>query len=214
MKIPPRTRAGRAAGFALIEALIALLVASFGMLAIAAFQGTLSGSSDIAKQRSEAVRLAQLKIEQLRAYQRVASDPNVVNHIFNFTDDVVSGSDTIGPASGAYATNTTYSRVWTVTGAGTDLQKWVRVAVSWQDRNGTTQSVNLQTVIARSDPVSIGMLVVPPIAMNARTPKNRNVDIPYPAIVLADGKTSAFQPGSDVSPNPNPYFVFDNVNGT
>jgi Tfp pilus assembly protein PilV len=121
----PSTQAGRQDGFTLLEALIALLVTSFGMLAIAAFQGTLPGSSDLAKQRSEAVRLAQLKIEQLRAYEQVASDG--AGNKFDYTSDVVSGSDTIGPSNGAYTTNTTYTRVWTVDNAGSDLQKWVRV---------------------------------------------------------------------------------------
>lgn len=207
MMTSPKKRAGSPAGFALLEALIALLVASFGLLAIAAFQGTLSSSSDIAKQRSEAVRLAQLKIEQLRAYEQVAADAGK----FDFAEDVVSGSDTVGPASG-YSTNTTYTRVWTVAGGVGDPQKWVRVNVSWPDRSGNTQNVSLQTVIAKSDPIAIGTLAVGPGGVNARTPKNRNVDIPYPAISLAGGK-SGFQPGSDTSPNPNPYFVFDDVTG-
>lgn len=201
------TRTSTESGFTLLEALIALLVTSFGMLAIAAFQGTLSGSSDVAKQRAEAVRLAQLKIEELRAFEQVPSSVTK----FNYTDNVVSGGDTIGPNNGGYVTNTTYSRVWTVNGAATDPQKWVRVQVSWQDRGGATQTVDLQTVIARSDPAAIGTVAVGPGGITARTPKNRNVNIPYPAIGLAGGK-SAFQPRSDGNSTP-PFFVFDNVTG-
>src|SRR5438093_2529904 len=47
------------AGFTLIEALIGLLVLAFGMLAIAAFQTSLTRSGDVSKQRTEATRLAQ-----------------------------------------------------------------------------------------------------------------------------------------------------------
>ena len=46
-------------GFTLIEALVSLLVLAFGLLAIASFQITLSRNSDVAKQRTEATRLAQ-----------------------------------------------------------------------------------------------------------------------------------------------------------
>ncbi|NJK42622.1 MAG: hypothetical protein HC937_02765 [Aquincola sp.] len=43
----------RQSGFALLEALVAMLVMAFGMLAIASFQMNLSRSSDLAKQRAE-----------------------------------------------------------------------------------------------------------------------------------------------------------------
>ena len=66
--IQPRSTAR---GFTLIEALIALLVLSFGMLAIAGFQVTLTRNSDLAKQRTEATRLAQQKVESLRSYGQV-----------------------------------------------------------------------------------------------------------------------------------------------
>jgi hypothetical protein len=140
----------------------------------------------------------------------VASDG--VGNKFDYTADVASGSDTIGPNNGAYTTNTTYTRAWIVDNAGSDLQKWVRVTVSWQDRAGATQSVNLQSVISRADPISIGTLAVGSPTLSARAPKNRNVNIPYPAISLANGM-SAFQPGSDATTNTNPFFVFDNVTG-
>ena len=55
IQIQPRRSGAR--GFTLLEALIALLVLSFGMLAIAGFQTTLSRNSDLAKQRTEALRL-------------------------------------------------------------------------------------------------------------------------------------------------------------
>lgn len=183
-----RTIPLRQSGFSLIEALTALLVTAFGMLAIAGFQVSLSHSSDIAKQRTEAVRLAQLKIEELRAYEQAATHTGTP-HKFNYTDDVVDGSDVVSPTSGSYSTNTSYARSWfarrgdgTTVASGTDPQKWIRVAVSWTDRTGTLQTVTLQTVIALADPVSIGTLAVGPGGLQTRSPKNRNVEIPYPAL--------------------------------
>jgi Tfp pilus assembly protein PilV len=190
-------------GYSLIEALTALLVTAFGMLAIAGFQVTLSRNADIAKQRSEAVRLAQLKMEELRSYEQVAADG--AGGRFDYTDDVVGGSDTVTPTSGY--SNATFSRTWTVSGTGGDLQKWIRVEVSWLDRTNTTQTVWLRSSIARADPLAIGTLATGPGGLKPRTPKGRNVDIPYPAVGLA-GNMSAFAP-----PPSTRWFVFDNVSG-
>ena len=132
---PPGLR--RQLGFSLIEGLTSLLVTAFGMMAVATFYVSLSNSSDVAKQRTEAVRLAQLKMEELRAFEQVASDG--VGNRFDFTDDVVSGSDTIDRANGDYVTSTSYTRTWTVAGNGTDPQKWIRVEVRWTDRTDQVQ---------------------------------------------------------------------------
>ena len=82
-KFPPRQ-----GGFTLVEAMVALLVTAFGMLAIAGFQMTLSRSADLAKQRSEAVRLAEEKIEELRAFTSV----DTVSGATDYTSDVVSST--------------------------------------------------------------------------------------------------------------------------
>lgn len=205
----------RQAGFTLVEALVAFLVMAFGMLAVAGFQITMSRNSDVAKQRSEAVRLGQQKIESLRTFQQVVSDGT--GTIVNFEDDVVAGGpETIDPSSAdAYATNATYTRQWwitkndgvTVADAG-DLEKWLRVQVSWTDRAGEGQSVTLRSVISRSDPVDLGTLFTGPNGTKPRTPKNRNINIPYPAVALGGGKTSAFQP-----PGSSNSYVFDNPTG-
>ncbi len=204
MTINASRLSSRQAGYSLIEALTALLVTAFGMLAIAGLHVTLSQNSDVAKQRSEAVRLAQLKMEELRAFEQVASDG--AGNKFDYTADVVSGNDTVTPTAGY--SNASFARTWTVTGSGTDPQKWIRVAVSWTDRSNSTQTVSLQSVIARADPVDIGTLAVGPGPSKPRSPKNRNVDIPYPAVSLA-GDKSGFAPGSTGTP----FYIFDNVTG-
>ena len=55
-------------GVSLIEAIVAMAVMAFGMMAIVGLQTTLRQNSDIAKQRSEAVRIAEEAIEQWRGY--------------------------------------------------------------------------------------------------------------------------------------------------
>jgi Tfp pilus assembly protein PilV len=215
MNVPTTSmRARRQGGFTLIEALIALLVMAFGMLAIASMQITISRNSDVAKQRSEAVRLAQLKLEELRSFDSAAV---TASSTYTYAADVVSGGpETINPTvfNGVAGSNTAFTRQWWVTSDGvnaavaSDLQKWLRVNVSWTDRSNEVQTVTLRSVISRSDPVDLGTLFTGPGGSSTRTPKNRNINVPYPAVDLADGKSSAFRPpGAGVS------YVFDNTTG-
>ena len=102
MSKPSCRRPSQQAGFTLLEALIALLVMSFGMMALAGMQLSLSRSGDVAKQRTEAVRLAQQQMEVLRSYASVAA-----------WAALVGGWDTA-------TTNTLYTRTWAIGGAITD----------------------------------------------------------------------------------------------
>ena len=198
------------AGFTLIEALVALLVVSFGMLAIAGMQTTLARSSDLAKQRSEAVRLAQIKMEQLRSFDSIVSGSGT----WNYSTDVVSGADAaVTPTN----SNTAFTRSWTVTGTdgvtaagANDAQKWIHVLVQWADRSSTTlnQSVRLDSTIARNNPTALKGLFAGQAQPKVRQPKNRNLNIPYPAVTLGGGTQSAFIP-----PPGGVAYVFDNATG-
>jgi type IV pilus modification protein PilV len=189
-------------GFTLIEALVALLVLSFGLLAIASFQVTLARSADLAKQRSEATRLAQQKMESLRAYGQVGSDTSTP-HKVNYTDDVVSST-----APEVTVSNATFNRTWTVTSNAAGTEKWINVQVAWTDRTGQPQSVQLFSVISKFDPRDIGTLATGPGVPKVRRPKNRNINIPYPAVTLSGGTQSAFIP-----PPGNIAYVFNNETG-
>jgi len=203
--LSPR-RHRRQHGFALVDALIALLVMAFGMLAIAGFQTSLSANSDIAKQRSEAVRLAEQKIDELRSFSALTS---TTTGVVDYANDVIGGND-------SYTSNAEFTRTWTVTsdgstaiaGNGSDLQKWIAVTVTWPDRTGTTQTVRLDSVISRSDPTNLNFLASNSGSTTTRKPKNRSIDIPYPATDFGDG-TSGFTPGGAT----NIYFIFDNSTG-
>ena len=131
IQIQPRRSGTR--GFTLLEALIALLVLSFGMLAIAGFQATLSRNSDLAKQRTEALRLAQQKMERLRAFGQVATDPTTgAGHKFNYTDDVVSST-----TPEVIISNATFSRTWTVAANASNSEKWNNAGTHCCGRRGT-----------------------------------------------------------------------------
>lgn len=185
-------RRSQQAGFTLLEALIALLVMSFGMMALAGMQLSLSRSGDVAKQRTEAVRLAQQQMETLRSYASVAA-----------WAALVGGMDTA-------TTNTLYTRTWAIGGAATDTMRPVTVTVTWADRTSAVanQTISLASVISNTDPSDSGFLTFPlPQNTNLKRPKNRNINIPVPAITVAPGKSaSQLAPGVTV--------VFDDINGS
>lgn len=169
-------------GFALIEALVAMMVVSFGMLAIAGFQTTLSLNADVSKQRTEATRLAQQKMEELRTFENLAI----------YGTQMVSSSavtpvtqETITSIAGT-ATNATFTRSWAITSASApDTGRSVVVTVAWTDRAGNAQQVQLTSHVSATDPLLTGSLWFPlPDGTILRRPKNRSIDIPVPAISI------------------------------
>lgn len=219
-----RSRSHR--GFALIEALISLLVVSFGLLAIASFQYTLSRASDVAKQRTEATRIAQKEMDRLRSFGQRQSDGNLTDTRYTFVDDVVSaGAVNVTDLT----TNTTYSLERQVRDANNTLitaltsptlansaDRWraINVIVSWTDRAGQVQDVRLASSISDGDPGDLGVLGVQRRAGSTLRPKNRNINVPYPAVNVAAcptgvvGGCSAF-----VAPPGNVAYVFSNDSG-
>lgn len=208
-RLPPRRerKARRQAGFSLLEALIALLVVSFGMLGIGSFQYTLSRTSDLAKQRTEATRIAQRELDQLRSFaQRHAEavpDPNRLTYV----EDVVSAGPT---AVAGLSTNTTYSLERVVTTPAEDRFRWINVIVSWADRAGETQQVRLASAISDGDPAALGVLGVTRRTSTTLRPKNRKFNAPFPMVNLAGGLSSAF---AAPTMSGNVVFAIENLTG-
>ena len=87
-------------GIGLIEVLIALVVVSIGLLALAVLQGDLMNSSGTNKARSEAISLAEQKLEEFKS-----SSTKVEYEL------IVDGDDGATIAG----TNAIYTRTWQVT---------------------------------------------------------------------------------------------------
>lgn len=204
MRMPAAARRQR--GVSLVEALVAFLVVGLGMLSIVSVQATLRYNSDVAKQRTEAVRLAQEELESLRAFTRLESTAG--------QPDYVEIASMLPRAVDVAITNTTYSIQREVTSVVNGGHKIVRVVVRWRDRRanpdvaGTNQEVALQSTIAALDPALGAVVTIPPASTSTLLPKARHPFIPTRARDLGDGR-SVFKPaeGGAVA------WVFDNTTG-
>lgn len=190
-------------GVALIEALIALVVMAFGMLALVGVQTTLRLNSDIARQRAEATRIASEEMEQVRSFlsvSAIAGQPGVS------WDEIASR--TVDPvALPAGSSNTSYRLVRTVTQQGA-TQKTIHVVVSWKDRTDSDQSVVFDGAVLASSPPFAALLRVP-MKMTAVTQRGgRHPTIPPFAKDLGDG-TSAMKPVESGTVG----WLFDNTTG-
>lgn len=181
-------------GFVLLEALVAMLILSFGMLAVAGFQTTLSLNSDVAKQRTEATRLAQQKLEERRTFENLTI----------YASNMAGGNDAI-------TTNASFTRSWAVTSAtGADSGRSIVVTVAWTDRAGSPQQVQLFSHIAKIDPATMAGLLFPSAnGSSVRQPKNRSLDIPIPAVSISGTKKS-YIPWTGASGG---YLVFSDTSG-
>ncbi|MEO8060124.1 MAG: hypothetical protein ABI671_17555 [Burkholderiales bacterium] len=189
-------------GIGLLEALIALLVLSLGMLAVSRLQTHLRLGSDTARQRAEAVRIAQEDIEALRAFPALAASGAA--HSYAGITSASFNADT----SAGYLTPTRYAVSRQIDAAGALAAKTAAVTVSWLNRAGDTQQVMLNSVIAAHDPAYAGALGIAPVGAHARGASARSSRVPLSARDLGNG-SSVFKP---VAAGTIAY-VFDNTSG-
>jgi len=202
----------RPAGVSLVEALVALAVMAFGMLALVGVQSTMRLNSDLAKQRTEATRIATEEVERLRVFIAMGAVGGQANLSWDEIAPRVLPAYVPPDAIG----NTTYSVVRTVNrvpAAAANVtapsqQKVVRVQVQWTDRAGTVQTVTVDSLIAGVAPALSGLLNVPAQPSAANQAGGRQASIPREAVDLGDGG-SAFKPFNTGTV----VWVFDNTTG-
>ena len=195
LSAPRRSARRRTQGVSLIEALVALAVMAFGLLGVVGMQSTLRFNADVSRQRAEAVRLAQEKMESLRSFG-VLSGPNPGPHAY---EHIVSGNETLSSASLALS-NTDFTRAVTVTplppvASDDPRMKTIDVTVSWLDRRGgATESVRLQSNIAQVAPMLGATLGLPGDRAGPQRPMGRHRSIPLGAQPGQLDGTSRFTP--------------------
>lgn len=192
----------RQRGISLLEALIAFLVLSIGILTVGRVQTHLRLGSDIARQRSEAVRLGQEDLETLRSFSVMAASAGARSYA-----DIASAVAAIDSDNG-YATNTRYRLIRDVQPSATTAAKHASVSVGWTDRSGDEQRVVLNSFIAGHDPAYAAALGIKPAGNPVKGAFGRATSIPLTAKDLGNGR-SAFKP---VDTGGTAY-VFDNASG-
>ena len=207
---PARPPASRALGVSLIEALMALAVMSFGMLALVGAQATMRYNSDNARQRTEALRIASDDAERMRYYVNVNTE---LGQLLPSWQDIATGVVTNVLLPGNTA-NTSFTLTRTVQPKfdllGSDpridaaAMKVVQVQVQWTDRvnaglNANNQAL-LDTVVSSVAPVLSARLSVAPVTTALTSQQGRSVSIPVSARDLGDGR-SAFKPFNNSTAN-------------
>lgn len=148
---------GRAAGFSLIEVLIAVVVLSSGLLALAALQGSLTRSSAEAKVRSRVAAMLTARMDQLRSspYEDIASSTD--SCAGTPADDWVPASICTESGLGALTATQTV-QLWSSTPGGTVFTqgapgnpgvdpefKRVLLSATWRDSGNATHSLAMSS---------------------------------------------------------------------
>lgn len=201
----PITPGQRQRGVGLIDALIAFLVLSLGMIGVARVQVYLRLNADIARERSEAVRLAEEDLETLRGF--TALDAGLPASGSASYDAIASASRSANSRTG-HTTSTDYFIERRIVSNAEPRSKSVSVAVSWTDRGGSAQQISVASILAGVDPALSGALGLAPDARPVHGWLGRSIHIPLTASDLGNG-SSAFKPVSSGTL----ALVFDNLSG-
>jgi len=114
-------------GFTLLEALVALIILSFALLALAGLMITTTKNNASGNYVTEAATFAQDKLEELRAIK---------------WENLFDGSNTDQQEG---STGINYTRNWRVTTSGS--LKTITIDVNWNDR--TAHSIRLVSVLSQ-----------------------------------------------------------------
>ena len=114
-------------GFTLIEVLVALIILSFSLLALAGLMVTTTKNNSFGSHMTEAATFAQDKLEELRAIK---------------WENLIDGNNTDQRGG---STGINFTRNWNVTTNGS--LKTIMINVNWNDR--TSHSIRLVSVLAQ-----------------------------------------------------------------
>ena len=171
-------------GAALVESLVAFFVLALASLTAAQMQGELRLHGDLARQRSEAVRLGARELESLRAWSTLAAASGASAYA-----EIVAAETTIDAEANPQG-NTDYRIVRDIDDAAFAGAKIATVAVEWADRGGAGQRIVLDSMIAGSDPLWSGALAVGAGAGVPRGSLGRSPFVPVTARSLGGGRSA------------------------
>lgn len=186
-------------GASMLESLIAFVVLAASTLAVVALQGVLRLDGDLARQRSEALRIGEAEIEGLRAFATIAPASGLLSY-----DAIADAESTV------VAANASYRVVRRIDAGAVAAAKAATVRVGWTDRSGAAREIVLASVIAGVDPAYAGALALGAGAIPAasRGAFGRSPVVPVGARDLGEGR-SVWKPAAAATI----AIVFDNASG-
>lgn len=117
----------RSKGFTLIEVLVAMVILSFSLLALAGLMVTTTKNNAFGGHMTEAATFAQDKLEELRAIK---------------WENLIDGNSTDQQGG---STGINYTRNWNVATSG--VLKTITISINWQDR--ANHSIRLTSVLSQ-----------------------------------------------------------------
>jgi Tfp pilus assembly protein PilE len=191
-------------GVSLIEAMIAMAVMGFGMLAIVGVQSNLRFNADMSKQRAEATRLAEQELELVRAFSKAGSGGATETEF-----DKIASKAEVSKSSAQF--NAEFKLTRGVIDAPDGISKMLVVVVKWVDRTGESREISMHDMISRVDPMLSGFVKAerPLTAIGKRS--GRHPTIPVDAVNLpGDSGKSIFLPPNAAG---GTAWVFNNWTG-
>jgi Tfp pilus assembly protein PilV len=191
----------RQRGVSVLESLVAFVVLAASTVAVDQLQAQLRLAGDIARQRSEALRLGEEAMEDLRSFAVVEAASSARSYAA-IADAATAVDAAVYPAA--------YRIVRRVDDALVAGAKAASVTVRWDDRSGAAREVALHSFIAGVAPAYAGALGLDAgtIRSAARGASGRAPTIPLLAKDLGTGR-SAWKPNESGTV----ALVFDNASG-
>lgn len=175
-------------GFTLLEIMIAILIISIGLTALANLQGKLTRYSTIAKQRTLAMNLAEQQIETMQSFYTMAdTGVDACTAVQTGFDDL----ETCSTGNTVSAGNMQFTSSWTVapyvqnadgttqayTSESGNLRpdlKLVTIKVAWVDGQGSSQDIKLSDIVDATSIFNTGRV-------SARVDSNTPPRVPFDA---------------------------------
>ncbi|PKG82134.1 hypothetical protein CXF85_14645 [Colwellia sp. 75C3] len=133
-------------GVGLIEVLVSMMILAVGLLSIGTLHSNIIKKSSDNKAQSEAMVIAQQRLEQLRNY---SADITTKEEFSESYSNITNGNETLFTG-----TNASFTRVESI--ADANKVKDVTIFVHWQNRSEQKQTVSVNSSIAWQKPRSAG----------------------------------------------------------
>lgn len=180
-------------GFSLLDAMIGVAILSIGLLGVAKFQSALTKNAISTKARSEALIIAQDRLEKFRH----------MSEISNFTA-LVDTEGEYGAGEAIEGTNAQFFRSFRVLD-GPNNTKRIDVNVTWIDPKEGSQSLTMSGMIAWNDPK-----ISSSIASDGVNSESGGVANPSGAVVLLSTDSYGSPPPGAIDNNDGTFTFHDN----